>query len=296
MSTTEELVQLAVAALAAAMPGPAVLTVGQPVAAEQFSSPPSFLLPEDPELALVTRLAESASSGPHGDVAIVIGVDLVEALAPDGIDDLDDAVLQAALDAAAVAVGGLAQAGERLDVQVALDSLLGRPHAYLVPLSDPTGLVTAAAIVALTRAAEAEPAQSATPETAAAEAAAPETAIPAAATTEPAPTEPAPAPAAPTPTTATPFAHHTDGLDLLRDVGMEVTVELGRTRMTVRELLQLAPGTVVELDRSASNPADLLVSGTVIAGGEVVVIDENFGLRITQVVAGADVGADGSSR
>jgi flagellar motor switch protein FliN/FliY len=74
------------------------------------------------------------------------------------------------------------------------------------------------------------------------------------------------------------------GIDMLRDVEMEVTCELGRTRMTVRQLLALAPGDVVELDRLAGSPADLLVNGTLLARGEVVVVDESFGLRITEIV------------
>jgi flagellar motor switch protein FliN/FliY len=74
------------------------------------------------------------------------------------------------------------------------------------------------------------------------------------------------------------------GIDMLRDVEMEVTCELGRTRMTVRQLLALAPGDVVELDRLAGSPADLLVNGTLLARGEVVVVDEGFGLRITEIV------------
>lgn len=74
------------------------------------------------------------------------------------------------------------------------------------------------------------------------------------------------------------------GIDMLRDVEMEVTCELGRTRMTVRRLLSLAPGDVVELDRLAGAPADLLVNGTLLARGEVVVVDESFGLRITEIV------------
>jgi flagellar motor switch protein FliN/FliY len=73
-------------------------------------------------------------------------------------------------------------------------------------------------------------------------------------------------------------------LDLLRNVAMEVTVEIGRTRMTVSELLSLHPGEVVELDRAAGAPADLLVNGTLIARGEIVVVDEDFGLRISEIV------------
>jgi flagellar motor switch protein FliN/FliY len=76
-------------------------------------------------------------------------------------------------------------------------------------------------------------------------------------------------------------------LDLLRNVAMEVTVEIGRTRMTVSELLSLHPGEVIELDRAAGAPADLLVNGTLIARGEVVVVDEDFGLRISEIVTDA---------
>ncbi|SNS71947.1 flagellar motor switch protein FliN/FliY [Geodermatophilus pulveris] len=83
-------------------------------------------------------------------------------------------------------------------------------------------------------------------------------------------------------------------LDLLRHVAMEVTVEIGRTRMTVGELLSLAPGEVVELDRAASAPADLLVNGTLIARGEVVVVDEDFGLRISEIVTDAAASEIGS--
>jgi flagellar motor switch protein FliN/FliY len=73
-------------------------------------------------------------------------------------------------------------------------------------------------------------------------------------------------------------------LDLLHDVEMGVTAELGRTRMTVRDLLSLTPGSVVELDRAAGSPVDVLVNGTLIARGEVVVIDEEFGIRISEII------------
>jgi flagellar motor switch protein FliN/FliY len=75
-----------------------------------------------------------------------------------------------------------------------------------------------------------------------------------------------------------------NGLDLLRDVNMDVTAQIGSTRMTISELLALNEGAVVELDRAAGAPADLLVNGHLIARGEVVVIDENFALRITEIV------------
>lgn len=75
--------------------------------------------------------------------------------------------------------------------------------------------------------------------------------------------------------------------DLLLDVEMDVTAELGRTRMTVRSLLELEPGSIVELDRMAGSPVDLLVNGRLIARGEVVVVDEEFALRVTEIVASA---------
>jgi flagellar motor switch protein FliN len=74
-------------------------------------------------------------------------------------------------------------------------------------------------------------------------------------------------------------------MNLLRDVTMGVSVELGRTRMTVRELLALTPGMIVELDKAAGAPVDLLVNGTLMARGEVVVIDEEFAVRISEIVS-----------
>lgn len=91
----------------------------------------------------------------------------------------------------------------------------------------------------------------------------------------------APAPASAPGTTRRP------GIELLHGVAMDVTVELGRTRLSVRELLALTPGDVLELDRAAGSPADLLVNGRLIARGEVVVVDENFALRVTEIVANA---------
>lgn len=76
------------------------------------------------------------------------------------------------------------------------------------------------------------------------------------------------------------------GADLARltDVTVELTVEVGRTHMSLGETMALGPGSVVTLDRLADKPVDLLVNGRPIARGEVVVIDEQFGLRITEVV------------
>jgi flagellar motor switch protein FliN/FliY len=72
-------------------------------------------------------------------------------------------------------------------------------------------------------------------------------------------------------------------LSRLRDVPVELSVEIGRARMSVGETLGLRPGSIVTLDRLAEEPVDLLVNGTRIARGEVVVIDEDFGLRITEI-------------
>jgi flagellar motor switch protein FliN/FliY len=76
-------------------------------------------------------------------------------------------------------------------------------------------------------------------------------------------------------------------IDLLMDVNLRVTVELGRTSMTIKEILELGPGAVVELDKLAGEPVDILVNDKPIAKGEVVVVDENFGVRVTDIVTAA---------
>lgn len=73
-------------------------------------------------------------------------------------------------------------------------------------------------------------------------------------------------------------------LSVLADVAMTVTVELGRTKLAVRDLLSLAEGSVVELDQAAGSPVDVLVNGTVVAKGDVVVVEDELGVRITEVV------------
>jgi flagellar motor switch protein FliN/FliY len=75
------------------------------------------------------------------------------------------------------------------------------------------------------------------------------------------------------------------GLDRLRDVPVDLVVEIGRTRMTIGEALKLSPGSVIGLNRLAGDPVNLLVNGKPIARGEVVVVDEEFGLRVTEVVS-----------
>lgn len=86
-----------------------------------------------------------------------------------------------------------------------------------------------------------------------------------------------------TPSVATPGKH---GMDLILDVTLNVAVELGRTTMRVRDVLSMGPGSVVELNKNAGEPVEVVVNGKVLARGEVVVIDENFGVRITEVVNG----------
>lgn len=80
---------------------------------------------------------------------------------------------------------------------------------------------------------------------------------------------------------------HSADLHRLEDVPVELAVEIGRTKMTIGETLALGPGSIISLNRLAGEPVDLLVNGKRIARGEVVVIDEEFGLRLTEVVSPA---------
>jgi len=73
-------------------------------------------------------------------------------------------------------------------------------------------------------------------------------------------------------------------IDLILDIPVQLTVELGRTKLPIRNLLQLAQGSVVELDGLAGEPMDVLVNGCLIAQGEVVVVNEKFGIRLTDVI------------
>jgi flagellar motor switch protein FliN/FliY len=79
---------------------------------------------------------------------------------------------------------------------------------------------------------------------------------------------------------------HTDetNLGLLLDIPLKVTVELGRTQKVIKDILELSQGSIVELDKLAGEPVDILVNNKLIAKGEVVVIDENFGVRVTDIV------------
>lgn len=77
-------------------------------------------------------------------------------------------------------------------------------------------------------------------------------------------------------------------LDVILDIPVTLSVEIGRTRQTIRNLLQLNQGSVVELDRLAGEPMDVLVNGTLIAHGEIVVVNEKFGIRLTDVISAAE--------
>jgi len=77
-------------------------------------------------------------------------------------------------------------------------------------------------------------------------------------------------------------------LDIILDIPVQLTVELGRTKLTIKNLLQLAHGSVVELDAMAGEPMNVLVNGTLIAQGEVVVVNDKFGIRLTDIITPAE--------
>lgn len=80
------------------------------------------------------------------------------------------------------------------------------------------------------------------------------------------------------------MASDANNLDLLMNVPLTVTAELGSCKMLVRDILKLGTGSVVELDRLAGGPVDLLVNDRLVARGEVVAVDENFGVRVTELI------------
>lgn len=273
MTTSTDLVAAAAAALASALPATATLSVGAPAAATQVSE---AQLPAQPGAAVVARIGGAPGSTGSGELTVVVNAELVQALAtsPMGPLDLPSAV-QPALDAASHATTGVAASpAEQGEVEPSVAKLLARSGTRVVALSDPEGVVVATVVIALDDV-DAQP--------------------PAFVQSGPGGTDGGPGATsagdirlprqAGVGDAVRPVAARSGGLDLLRDVAMEITVELGRTRMTVRELLSLTPGAVIELDRAAGSPADLLVNGTLIARGEVVVVDEDFGIRITEIVA-----------
>lgn len=208
--------------------------------------------PADPALAAFAGAVVADLDGAaSASLGVLVAADLVAALAASPLGGLDlAAALQPSIDAAAQALGARSGAARQVEV-AAVAAEIGTPYV-VVPL-DGAGPVAALLV--------------------------PETLLGADAT-------PALPPASPTGS----VVGNSRGIEMLHGVDMEVTVEIGRARMTVRELLDLAPGAVLELDRAAGSPADLLVNGRLIARGEVVVIDEDFGLRITEIVTDATAG------
>jgi len=77
-------------------------------------------------------------------------------------------------------------------------------------------------------------------------------------------------------------------MELIADIPVQLSVELGRTRMTIKQILQLGQGSVIELDSQAGQPMDIYINGYLIAQGEVVVVDERYGIRLTEIITPAD--------
>jgi flagellar motor switch protein FliN len=194
-----------------------------------------------------------------GDVLIAVERALAEALQNSPLGSLDVAAALAPALAAAAGSSGTTVTGPGtvLEPQPAQAALLAKPGALLVPLTH-QGAVRA--LVGIAIAAEPEPGFAA-------------------------PHYPSPDELRAGKPARTGGPAMLRGLELLRDVSMDVTAQIGSTRMTISELLNLSEGAVVELDRAAGAPADLLVNGHLIARGEVVVIDENFALRITEIIS-----------
>lgn len=236
-----------------------LLAAAQAVASTLPATSPLSVGPAAPGDATATEgfagavVAELALPGAPR-LAVLVGEDLVAALASSPLGGLDlAAAAQPALDAAAEALGTRCDAARAVDLSLVVHDL-GDGFTVL-PMVDETTR-TAGALL-LSQAVLGSGVAAA-----------------------------APALADLSPGGATPAVAlgRSRGIEMLHGVDMEVTVELGRTRMTVRDLLALAPGAVLELDRAAGSPADLLVNGRLIARGEVVVIDEDFGLRVTEIL------------
>ncbi len=224
--------------------------------------------------AAFSSAAIAEIDGPvSGRIAVLVGEELTQALASSPIEGLDlAAATQPALDAAAAVLGGSAKAARTVDLDLVLSDI-GAAFT-VVPL---IGAGIAASVLIQDHllagpAAEPSPEPFADPVV---------EAVP-----EQAPAQPVLA----APSGASVTALPQRGIEMLHGVDMEVTVELGRTRMTVRDLLALTPGAVLELDRAAGSPADLLVNGRLIARGEVVVVDEDFGLRVTEIIDESSAG------
>ncbi|SDI82326.1 flagellar motor switch protein FliN/FliY [Frankineae bacterium MT45] len=239
-----ELIAGVAAAAAAAMPSGGTLHPGEPT--RDFGGDDLF----------GQAVGVTFSGSLSGELIVVIGRSLATALTEGDVDPaqaLAPTVQAAAAELGPVALGEITVS----ETAVALEQILqGDADASLVPLWSEESSIEAAVALRLDSASNAPETFTPMPGSGGAKLAA----------------------------ARTPTEVSAQRLDLLRGVEMDVTAEIGRTKMTVSELLSLRDGAVVELDRPAGAPADLLVNGRLIARGEVVVIDENFGLRITEIV------------
>jgi flagellar motor switch protein FliN/FliY len=108
-------------------------------------------------------------------------------------------------------------------------------------------------------------------------------------TVTPTPSEPQPAPLGNLkPDAPEPGTNRELNLDVVLDIPVTLSMEVGRSRISIRNLLQLNQGSVVELDRATGEPLDIFVNGTLIAHGEVVVVNDKFGIRLTDVISPAE--------
>jgi len=266
--TTDEsdLAVEAAAAAAAVLPAPEELDVGMPL-------PATDQLASDFAGSVLVELEGSVS----GRLAVLVGDELVTALSQSPIGGLDlAAAMQPTLDAAAGALQARAGVARAVDPALVVSDLGGAVVA--VPL---IGSGAVAVVLVPDQVLQAASRRSASPEPAPATLPSTETRYPAVGL--PSHDRASLGGSAGSSVGQAP-AGMRRGIELLHGVDMEVTVEIGRTRMTVRDLLDLSPGAVLELDRAAGSPADLLVNGRLIARGEVVVVDEDFGLRVTEIV------------
>ncbi|MFL6060793.1 MAG: flagellar motor switch protein FliN [Marmoricola sp.] len=254
-------------ALAAASAGAAVLPSVDPLVAAG-AQPGNEHVTASFTGAAIADLAGART----GRIAILVGEELTGALESSPIDGLDlAAAAQPALDAIAATLGASAQAARTVGLDLVLSDI-GEPFT-VVPL---IGAGIAASVLIQDQLLDGPAPVAVTNEAQAPAAVAAEPVVAPVGTPQVGAGVPAPMAG------VTPLPRR--GIEMLHGVDMEVTVELGRTRMTVRDLLALTPGAVLELDRAAGSPADLLVNGRLIARGEVVVVDEDFGLRVTEIV------------
>lgn len=79
-----------------------------------------------------------------------------------------------------------------------------------------------------------------------------------------------------------------ESMSRIKDIPLEITVELGRTRLLIRDILDLNSGSIIELEKIAGEPVDLLANGLLVARGEVIVIDDNFGVRVTEIITSGE--------